>query len=570
GARDLPVLVVAGEGRRGDHAAVADLIADMADGRIGVAQPRSLVPGASDVPQWTAAIFNRGTPGFAVDYGGAMHVSLLRACTGWPSGVWIDPPRRSAPDGSAFELEHWSHVFEHALFFAPGDWRRAGCAKEAQAYNRPLRATRETSHGGKLPAKAWLFRLAKLGGPGEVVLGALKPSGNPLAAGDPSPPARPDGHVDISLRFYEAAGAPVEVEVASLAPVAQAWRANLLEARQEEAAVAAVPAGGGLRGGSCRLPVRPGELCTMCLRLPVLTPGQDEGASTHDVEVAQPTFSRYWLHNRGAAPMGNQALAVHFQSASAVARAGSSVTVVAHVASGAAHATQAGRLELVAPQDWQVDPPGRLFSLAPGAYLSVKVRVDVPDKCRPGRHFAAVRVADGAGQVQEDILTVDVLPPLGKAAVAGGPSSADAGGPGVVRSRDASALPAPFGHPSGQRASELEAVLEAEERQVGAGKSDQLRLHLSNRTAGELRGEVQLLSPVETWPYVGPSAQGFRLGPGQSCTVTARVIGPVSGWLCSWALFKVMYFGRLWYSPAVRLVLGNKPPVAAPGHKGSA
>jgi len=201
------------------------------------------------------------------------------------------------------------------------------------------------------------------------------------------------------------------------------------------------------------------------------------------------------------------------------------------------------------------------------------VRVDVPDKCRPGRHFVAVRVADGAGQVQEDILTVDVLPPLdggAAGAVAGEAAGAVAGGPGVVGRRDAGALPTPFGHPSGQRASELEAVLEAEECQVGAGKSGQIRLHLANRTAGELHGEVQLLSPVETWPYVGPSAQGFVLGPGQSCALAATVLGPGSGWLCSWALFKVMYFGRIWYSPAVRLVLGDKPFRAAPGHRGSA
>ena len=40
---------------------------------------------------------------------------LMRACSGWPSGVWIDPPRRTVPDGSNFQFQHWSHRFEYAL-----------------------------------------------------------------------------------------------------------------------------------------------------------------------------------------------------------------------------------------------------------------------------------------------------------------------------------------------------------------------------------------------------------------------------------------------------------------------
>jgi hypothetical protein len=37
------------------------------------------------------------------------------------------------------------------------------------------------------------------------------------------------------------------------------------------------------------------------------------------------------------------------------------------------------------------------------------------------------------------------------------------------------------------------------------------------------------------------------------------VRSPEQGWLDSWALFKVTYFGRLWYSPAVALRLGTRP-----------
>ena len=74
----------------------------------------------------TVAVLNRGMPGFAVDSDGTLHMSLMRSCTGWPSGTWIDPPRRTAPDGSNFQLQHWTHTFEYALVSGDGDWRQAG------------------------------------------------------------------------------------------------------------------------------------------------------------------------------------------------------------------------------------------------------------------------------------------------------------------------------------------------------------------------------------------------------------------------------------------------------------
>ena len=42
----------------------------------------------------TVALLNRGVPGFAVERDGTLHTSLMRSCTGWPSGTWIDPPAR--------------------------------------------------------------------------------------------------------------------------------------------------------------------------------------------------------------------------------------------------------------------------------------------------------------------------------------------------------------------------------------------------------------------------------------------------------------------------------------------
>ncbi len=255
--------------------------------------------------------------------------------------------------------------------------------------------------------------------------------------------------------------------------------------------------------------------------------------------MAQPVFSRYWLHNKGAAPLGNQALAVHLLTTAVAVRAGSTTEVTAQVASGAARGTQAGHVDLVAPEGWDIDPPSRLFALSPGAFTAIPARLTVPPGCRPGRYFVAAQVTDDAGQGQEDVLTVDVLPPL-----------------------DHAPVPAPFQHPSGQVPAELEAAVEVGQLDIGAGTEAELVLRLSNRTAGEVRAEVQLLSPVETWPWVGPWVQAVTLAAGGQACAVVRVRGPVSGGLSSWALFKVTYFGRLWYSPSVLLRLGQAPPGA--------
>ncbi len=202
----------------------------MMSGRISVAQPASLVPHREDVPGWTVAIINRGTPGFAVDSSGSLYVSLLRACSGWPSGVWIDPPRRTAPDGSAFELEHWSHVFDHTLVAGLGDWRQAGCVQEAQAYNRPLIGTYAKPHPGVLPRDARLLGVRQTEGPGKAVLAAVKPAGNHLASSGHGPSGDvPEHGAELTVRLYEAEGHGTDVTLVSRFGLAGARSVNLLE-----------------------------------------------------------------------------------------------------------------------------------------------------------------------------------------------------------------------------------------------------------------------------------------------------------------------------------------------------
>ena len=126
----------------------------------------------------SVAVLNRGTPGCVVTPDGTLHLSLMRSCSAWPSGIWIDGDRRTAPDGSGFAWQHWSHTFEYALASGPGDWRAAGYSLAAEDYNHDLLTVPGAGAG---PGIGWAGGLSVE--PATVTLGALKPRGNPLAAG---------------------------------------------------------------------------------------------------------------------------------------------------------------------------------------------------------------------------------------------------------------------------------------------------------------------------------------------------------------------------------------------------
>ena len=126
GARDLPVLIVAGVDADHMAAALDALVADLEDGVIAVDQPAELDGPTGTTEDYTVAVINRGMPSFNVEADGNLYLSIMRSCSGWPSGVWIDPPRRSTPDGANFQFQHWSHTFDYAIAAAPGDWREGG------------------------------------------------------------------------------------------------------------------------------------------------------------------------------------------------------------------------------------------------------------------------------------------------------------------------------------------------------------------------------------------------------------------------------------------------------------
>ncbi|MEU9375707.1 NEW3 domain-containing protein [Streptomyces sp. NPDC048255] len=362
GILDLPALV-----HTGPAAELARAVA--ASGRLEaeVLPGAAAAPGAPYEAPWagrTVGVLVKGTPSLAVDTAGRLHSTLLRSCTGRPSGQWMDPPRdsgpgytgrRTAPDGSSFQLQHWTHVFEHALVAGAGDWRQADLVRRGREFNKPLCAVVAAPAAGPRPAARSLLGVE----PADRVLIETVKRGE---------------HGALAVRLRETHGRPAAPELRW--PLPATAESDLLDR----------PLGpfAGRIAGSATTTVLLDTESGMPLR---------EG----EREPHQPVFSRYWLHNTGTAPLGNAPYTVTCDGPPS----GATVTLAAHGAGGPV------TLEVRAPQGWRTSWTRRTADLKDGGYERIPLRVTPAAGAEPGDHLVPVLAATPAGAF-EDALTVTV------------------------------------------------------------------------------------------------------------------------------------------------------------------
>jgi alpha-mannosidase len=529
GARDLPVLIVAA----GDLAAeTGRLAADLEDAVIEadichdstvstestVSAENAAVPGGA-LADHSVALLNRGTPSGLVTPGGQLTMALMRACSTWPCGVWIDGKRRTTPDGTSFAWQHWSHTFEYALTAGPGTWRTAGFPASGQDYNHDLIAVTAGLHDGPLPASQRLLSVE----PSGALVSALKPRGNPLA-----PAGQPDPADGVTLRLRDLAGAgPVTAQVGLFTGLAAASLSSLCE----DSAGPAVP----VAGGRVAITVPRAGLTTVALNpdpAGVPAAGQSGAAGADVLEPAQPVYARYWLHGKGPAPAGNLPVAVHLSPAVVPLDDGRPGTLRLTVACGPEPA--AGLIRLVAPGDIVLTPAGPLrYDLRPLGQQAFDIAVTARPGTSPGRRFARAQIEDVTGQVIEDSALIAIgQPPL----------------PGLdLPLEEARAM---------QRAADTAQAGEAEVSlitptlAIRPGGSGWLEVSVRNGTACGIHGEAQLISPFGSWQQTGPWTTGFEIEHGREQTLRFAVSLPATArpgerW---WAIVKIMYFGRALYT----------------------
>lgn len=499
-ARALPVLIVDGRDDEQLRAAIAAVVDDLDDAEIAVTQRAPAATGTFE--DRTVALLNRGVPSFAVDTEGTLYTALMRSCTGWPSGIWIDDPRRTAPDGSNFQLQHWTHHFDYALVGAAGDWRRAQITTRSAQFSQPLLAVTPGRRRGALPPAGSLLRVQ----PAESVqLGALKAAGNPLTAGSAAP-LDPNA---VALRLVQTTGAATDVAIDSdVATLSGLHRADLLESALEP--VSSVE----LHGY---------EVATVLARFDAPRAATGAAAQAPHAEAAQPLYARYWLHNRGPAPLGGLPAVAHLLPVRVTAEPGGEVTLRLTAASDSTDATLPGAVTLRCPDGWTVTPAQLPFTLGAGDHLHTDVVVRVAARAEPGLYpvRAELRVA-GEGvpaswlQAVEDVCVVTVGEP--------GELIYLAGGPGEVT--------------------------------LAAGEAGALTVTVGSRAGADLALEAHLISPWGTWEWMGPGALGAVL-PARGTVDLGFDLTPPA-WLGPgqwWALVRVGCAGRLVYSPAVKVTV---------------
>ncbi|MFD2355792.1 NEW3 domain-containing protein [Nonomuraea ferruginea] len=147
-------------------------------------------------------------------------------------------------------------------------------------------------------------------------------------------------------------------------------------------------------------------------------------------ETAQPVYARYWLHNKGPAPLGYLPVSVTLTPGLVTPDGPFEVDVV--VSSQLTDAAHEGVVELHVPDGWTVLPARRPFRVEPGGHVRFPATVTPA----PGRglHFVSARTGVG-GQVIEDVVTVALgdAPRTARARPRARPPSTPSGAPRPTR-----------------------------------------------------------------------------------------------------------------------------------------
>ncbi len=348
-------------------------------------------------------------------------------------------------------------------------------------------------------------------------LAALKAAGNPFASVSSSPV---DPIESVAIRLVETSGATADVAITSgLHRVSSASPVNLLEEPRLQR-----------HRGFEGITLHGYEIATMLTRLNM--PRVLEADHTQlapEAEAAQPLYARYWLHNRGPAPLGGLPAVAHLHPQATVAEPNDQVLLRLTAASDCTDSALHGTVRLVCPDGWAASPARLPFMLPSGEHLEADIEVTLPADAPPGLYPIRAQLTvtgDNAAampaswrQVVEDVAVVSV----------GTPSEDNdlvhlVGGPKDV--------------------------------EVAAGESARLTVTVGTAAGASLAVEAHLISPWGTWEWMGPAAQGSMLPVGGTVEIGFDVAPPP--WVKPgewWALVRLGCAGRLVYSPAVKVTV---------------
>jgi len=279
----VPVLVVEGKTQKDLSAACEKLLADFRE--TGFLR----IPGKCDATGWNGkideygvAMLNEGTYANSLEKGGTLCMMLCHTCR------WYGAANNFSE--GYLVPENKNHVFRYALYPHSGDWREAGTQRVAYEYNFPLLA-REVKPAAKaaLPPEHAFLTVA----PKNIILEAMKPFGNPMAAFQRAHASNAaDG---VILRLYDTEGLDTNARVTFSSGMTRGWLSNLLEEELRPLPV---------REDGLDLHVPPFSIETAGFVPNAFAAKGGKRPLGAEAEPVQPVWVRSWEHDAGAMPMG--------------------------------------------------------------------------------------------------------------------------------------------------------------------------------------------------------------------------------------------------------------------------
>jgi alpha-mannosidase len=504
----MPTLLIAGDLEK----AVENLLAPIGKGAYALNVRAESLADASRLPKtedYGVALINNGTPAVSLENPNTLTLFLTHTAI-FPG---VNLPFEFVP-------ENKTHVFTYALYPHAQNWREADTVKVGENFNNPLIAVQTDFHDGNLPGQYSFLTTGN-----NVVLSTLKLGENPQADFRAAASERP-----LVARFYETKGSAVETSaVWRFRPTKGIFKTDLLEKSDETLTNGAsgleqsfVGEDGNPVNEDCcsLLPIKlnPFEIQTYKIFAKNASNAGNSVASADDStkEIVQPIFSRYWLHNSGAAPIGNDAVKVSLRRVEQMNELstfsyddkynqGGTTTVAVRVSvvNNYQDRNYKGEVILDAPEDWRVVPEKLSFDIAPnGSFvkdvvvLAYSVKKDLEFERASGLIKARI---EHDGQIFQDVLN------LGK----------------------------PFN---------LEWTIE---KTVGG-----VAVKIKNPHRQTIEGAVALIAPSEVWALTEPNfprEKGFSIAPDSEITLRFENGNFPAG---TWAIARIAYNGTVEYQRA--------------------
>jgi len=417
----VPTLLIAGDAKK----AVEKLLAPVAKDEFALNLPAESLADTNNLPQvsdYGVALINNGTPAVSLENPDTLTLFLTHTAI-FPG---VNLPFEFVP-------ENKTHVFNYALYPHVGNWREADTVKVGEDFNNPLIAVQTDVHDGDLPSQNSFLMTGK-----DVALSTLKLGDNPQADFRGESSQRP-----LTVRFYETEGRAVESSaILRFHPTKGVYQTDLLEKNdkflfngQNGLEESFVGEDGNRVNESCcsLLPIKinPFEIQTYKIFAASISAKRNLVSPITGVtkEIVQPVFSRYWLHNSGAAPIGNDAVKVSLRPVEQMGELstfayddkynqGGTTTVAVRVSvvNNYQDRNYKGEVVLDVPEDWRVVPNKLSFDIAPnGSFLKDVIIVGFPVKkdleFERASGLIKARI-EHEGQIFQDVLEIGKVKPL--------------------------------------------------------------------------------------------------------------------------------------------------------------